>query len=169
MGDSNDLYQLRAPVHDHVLIHAEEENIAAGEVGTLMAFAGNSGQTLEGIHQFVLNPVGDGHPRFSEQVTPNLLEIVFGFRREDLALHEPERSLSHASLSAARRARNWSPRYAVTGVELGKSAIDLGVKGLFIFLKPDLAFALYIEIRRRIERFVSYLPIHRFVHSRMVL
>src|ERR1019366_1987680 len=109
--DGDDLHQLRSPVHDHVLIHAEEQHIAAGEVGTLMAFAGNIGQALEGVHQLALNPVGDCQPRFSEQVAPNLSKIIFGFRRDDVGFHEPERSLSlsHAALSAAKRARSLSP------------------------------------------------------------
>src|SRR5208283_3356719 len=97
------------PVHDHVLIHAEEKYIAAGEAGSFMAFAGKIGQALECVHQFALNPVGDCQPRFSEQVTPNLPEIVFGFWRDEIALHESERSLSHAVLSAASRVRSSSP------------------------------------------------------------
>jgi len=66
MEDGNDLDRFRSAVHDHVLIYAEEEYIAAGQVGTLVAFAGNIGKALEGIHQFGLNPVGDGQPRLSE-------------------------------------------------------------------------------------------------------
>src|SRR5258708_12866211 len=74
-----------------------------------MPFAGNNGQALEGIHQLALNPVGDCQPRFSEKVTPNLPEVTFGFRRDKVPLHEPERSLSHAALSAARRVRSSPP------------------------------------------------------------
>src|SRR5271154_7153613 len=100
-----------SPAHDHVLIHAEEQHITAGEVRTLMALAGNIGQPLECVHQLALNPVGDRQPSFSKQVTPNLPEIVFGLWRDEIEFHEPERSLpsSHAALSAARRVRNWSP------------------------------------------------------------
>jgi len=74
-----------------------------------MAFAGNFGQALEGVHQFALNPVGDCQTRFFEQITPNLPEIVFGFRRDKVGFHEPERSRSHAALSASSRPRNRSP------------------------------------------------------------
>ncbi len=49
-----------------------------------MTFAGSIGQALEGIHQFALNPVGNGQPRLTEQVTPNLLEIGFGVRSDDV-------------------------------------------------------------------------------------
>ncbi len=65
MQDSDDLHHRRSPVHDHVLIHAEEQHIPAGEVGAFMAFAGNVGQAFEGIYQLSLNPVGDGWTRFS--------------------------------------------------------------------------------------------------------
>jgi hypothetical protein len=35
------------------------------------------------------------------------------------------------------------PRYAFAPVELGQTALDFSVDGLFIFLQPGLAFALY--------------------------
>ena len=59
-----------------------------GEIGALMAFAWNVGQSLEGVHPFALNPVGNCQPRLSEQVTPNLLEIVFGFWRNAIGFHD---------------------------------------------------------------------------------
>src|SRR5208282_500656 len=45
------------------------------------------------------------------------------------------------------------PRYALAPVELGQAALDLGVDSVFIFLQPDLAFALYFQ---RIEEHVFH-------------
>src|ERR1019366_7289015 len=44
-------------------------------------------------------------------------------------------------------------RYAFAPIELGQSALDLGIDGLFVFLQPDLAFALYFQ---RIEEHVFH-------------
>jgi hypothetical protein len=74
MQDGDDLYHGRSTVHDHVLIHTEEEHIAAAKIGAPVAFARNIAQALEGIHQFALNPVGDCQARLSEEVTPNPLD-----------------------------------------------------------------------------------------------
>jgi hypothetical protein len=60
--DGNDLYDFRSPLHDRVLIDAKEEDIQIRQVGTPMVFAGNLRQFLEGVHQFNLNPVGNGEP-----------------------------------------------------------------------------------------------------------
>jgi hypothetical protein len=65
MQDSDDLHTLCGSIHDQVLIHAEEQHIPAGKIRTLMAFAGNIGQALEGIHQLGLNPVSDCQPSFT--------------------------------------------------------------------------------------------------------
>ena len=85
--DGDDLYQFGGTVHDQVLIHAEEQHVPVGKIGALMAFAGNIGQTLEGVHQLGLNPVSNRQTSFSEQVAPDLPEIVFGFRRYDVRFH----------------------------------------------------------------------------------
>ena len=106
MQDGDDLYQFRSPVYDQVLIHTEEQYISGGEVGTLMAFAGKIGQPFERVYQLALNPVGDCQARFFKQVAPNLPKIIFGLGRDQVRLHEPERSLSQAALSAARRVRS---------------------------------------------------------------
>jgi hypothetical protein len=58
MQHGDNFHQRCSPVNDHVLLHAEEQDISASEVGTIMAFARNIGQALEGIHQLALNPVG---------------------------------------------------------------------------------------------------------------
>jgi hypothetical protein len=146
MQDGDDLHQRRSPVHDHVLIHAEEQHIPAAEVGTLMAFARDISQALERGHQLTLNPVGDCQTRFSEQVTPNLPEIAFSFRRDEVgrisragAVPEPRR------LVGLKTPAQPVPWYAFAPVELGQTAPDLGVDGFFVFLKPGLAFALYFQ------------------------
>src|SRR5436309_10292242 len=100
MQNGNDFQQCPSPIHDHILIHAEEEHIAAREIGTSMAFSRKTSKALECVHQFFLNPISYGQPCFSEQITPNLPEIVFSFRRNEVMLHVSERSLSHAALSA---------------------------------------------------------------------
>jgi hypothetical protein len=40
------------------------------------------------------------------QVTPDLPEVFFGFRRDEIRFHDPERSASHVALSSARRLRS---------------------------------------------------------------
>ena len=58
--DGDDLHDCGPPIHDHVLIQAEEEHVAVGEIAAFMAFARNTGQTLERVHQLSLNAVGYG-------------------------------------------------------------------------------------------------------------
>jgi hypothetical protein len=152
MKDGNDLDGLPSPVHDPVLVDAEEENIQVGQVRTPMALAGSICQTLEGMQQFGLNAVGDCQPSLAEQVTPNLFE-VFGVRRYEIGFHEPERSASHVALSASRRLRRSSPAIPFASVELSQTALDLGVDGFFVFLKPRLALLLYFQ---GIEEYVFY-------------
>jgi hypothetical protein len=62
MQDGDNLYHRRSPVHNHVLIHAKEEDIPAGQVGTPMPLARNVGQVLEGINQFALIRLATASP-----------------------------------------------------------------------------------------------------------
>ena len=55
-----------------------------------MAFSRKTSKALKRVHQFFLNPTSYGQPCFSEQITPNLPEIVFSFRIVRLGYGQPE-------------------------------------------------------------------------------
>jgi hypothetical protein len=130
------------------LIYAEEENIQR-KVGTAMAFAGTVSQTLEGVRQFTLNPVRNGPAGFTEQVTPDLLEILFGFWSDGCrvsrsrAVGKPRRLVSFKTL-----AQLLSPN-AFPSAELSKAAFDFGVDPVLVFLQPSLSFGHVFPGHRR--------------------
>jgi hypothetical protein len=55
-----------------------------------VTLARSFGQILERIDEFALNLVGDGQTCFRQKVTPDLLKIAFGFRRDDVRFHDSE-------------------------------------------------------------------------------
>ncbi len=64
MQDAHDLNRCCPPVHNHVLIHTEENHVPAGQIATSMTFAGGLGQAPEGVQQLGLNPVGSRQTGF---------------------------------------------------------------------------------------------------------
>jgi len=87
MKNRDDFDSRGTTVDDHVLIDGEKENIFCGQVWAAMAFTRKVGQLFEGCNEFFLNAIGNLEAGFSEEVAPDLPEVIFGFRGDDVRFH----------------------------------------------------------------------------------